>query len=209
MSLAFPSDIDVTDVGYILSKYFRDSFRKFCKHKTQIKVRNNSKWRISPKGKKESKRKSADRESNRDSHNNFPFLTWMAVRAATMAGLPNPWVMSEKCVKWRWIFGSKMICGRVLHSGDRSWLSKSISSLVICLQWKEREREKYKLKMRTCTCSERCNSFKKKRTTSSQFASVPTPNVSSAPLPISFLCFYSFVSTPVDALYINIYPRNT
>ena len=58
----------------------------------------------------------------------------MAVRAATMAGLPNPWVMSEKCVKWRWMFGSKMICGRVLHSGDRSWLSKSISSLVICLR---------------------------------------------------------------------------
>jgi len=62
------------------------------------------------------------------------FVTWMAVRAATIAGLPNPCVMSEKCVRWRWMLGSRMICGRVLHSGDRSWLSKSISSLVICLK---------------------------------------------------------------------------
>lgn len=83
-------------------------------------------------------------KSSRDEQFSF-FLTWMAVRAATMAGLPNPWVMSEKCVKWRWMFGSRIICGRVLHSGDLSWLSKSISSLVICL---ERKAEKVK----TCTC---------------------------------------------------------
>ena len=57
----------------------------------------------------------------------------MAVRAATMAGLPKPWVMSEKCVRWRWMLGSKMICGRVLQSGDRSWFSRSISSLQIIL----------------------------------------------------------------------------
>lgn len=79
-------------------------------------------------------------KSSRDEQFSF-FLTWMAVRAATMAGLPNPWVMSEKCVKWRWMFGSRIICGRVLHSGDLSWLSKSISSLVICL---ERKAEKVK-----------------------------------------------------------------
>jgi hypothetical protein len=44
MSFDFPSDIDVTDVGYILSKYFRDSFRKFCRHeskKKRYKVRYN------------------------------------------------------------------------------------------------------------------------------------------------------------------------
>lgn len=27
-----------------------------------------------------------------------------------------------------------MICGRVLQSGDRSWFSRSINSLVICLR---------------------------------------------------------------------------
>ena len=31
------------------------------------------------------------------------------------------------------MLGSRMICGLVLHKGDLSWLSKSISSLVICL----------------------------------------------------------------------------
>jgi len=51
-----------------------------------------------------------------------------------MAGLPKPWVMSEKCVRCLWMLGSKIICGRVLHRGERSWLSRSINSLVICLQ---------------------------------------------------------------------------
>ena len=60
----------------------------------------------------------------------------MAVRAATMAGLPKPCEISEKCVRWRWMLGSKICCGRVLHSGDLSWLSRSISSLVICLKTK-------------------------------------------------------------------------
>ena len=57
----------------------------------------------------------------------------MAVSAATMAGEPKPCVMREKWVRWRWMEGSRMIWGRVLHSGERSWFSRSISSLVICL----------------------------------------------------------------------------
>lgn len=56
----------------------------------------------------------------------------MAVKAATIAGDPNPWDISEKCVKWRWIDESRMCCGRVLHKGDRSWFRRSMSSLVTC-----------------------------------------------------------------------------
>lgn len=60
-------------------------------------------------------------------------LTCMAVRAATIAGLPKPCDMSEKCVSGRCMIGSRMCWGLVLHSGERSWFSKSISSLVTCL----------------------------------------------------------------------------
>lgn len=58
---------------------------------------------------------------------------WMAVSAATIAGLPKPWLMREKWVRCLWIEGSRRICGLVLHKGDLSWLSRSISSLVTCL----------------------------------------------------------------------------
>ena len=32
----------------------------------------------------------------------------MADKAATIAGEPKPCVMSEKCVRCRWMFGSRM-----------------------------------------------------------------------------------------------------
>ena len=60
--------------------------------------------------------------------------TWMAVRAATMAGDPNPWVIKEKWVRCLWMFWSKIMAGFVLHKGDRSWFSKSISSFVTILK---------------------------------------------------------------------------
>lgn len=63
-----------------------------------------------------------------------PVITWTAVRAATIAGDPKPWVMSEKCVRWRWIPGSKICCGLVLQSGDLSWFNRSINSFVITLK---------------------------------------------------------------------------
>ena len=56
------------------------------------------------------------------------------MRAATIAGDPNPCVMSEKCVRWRWIVGSRICWGRVLQSGERSWFKRSINSLVITLK---------------------------------------------------------------------------
>lgn len=56
----------------------------------------------------------------------------MAVSAATMAGDPKPCDISEKCVRWRCMAGSRICGGRVLHSGVRSWFSRSISSFVIC-----------------------------------------------------------------------------
>ena len=58
----------------------------------------------------------------------------MAVRAATMAGEPKPCVMRLKWVRFLWIDGSRIWWGRVLHSGERSWFSRSISSFVITLQ---------------------------------------------------------------------------
>ena len=60
-------------------------------------------------------------------------LTWMAVSEATMAGEPKPWVIMEKWVRWRCMLGSRMGWGRVLHRGDLSWFSRSISSFVINL----------------------------------------------------------------------------
>lgn len=62
--------------------------------------------------------------------------TWKAVRAAIIAGLPNPCDNREKFVKCRCMLGSRMWGGRVLQSGDLSWFSMSTSSLVICLQLK-------------------------------------------------------------------------
>ena len=58
----------------------------------------------------------------------------MAVRAATMAGEPKPCVMRLKWVRCRCIVGSSICGGRVLHSGERSWFSRSISSFVITLK---------------------------------------------------------------------------
>ena len=56
------------------------------------------------------------------------------MRAATIAGDPNPWVIIEKWVKWRWILGSRICWGLVLHNGLRSWFNKSINSLTITLK---------------------------------------------------------------------------
>lgn len=61
-------------------------------------------------------------------------ITWIAVKAATIAGLPNPCDMREKWVRCLCILGSRICCGRVLQSGDLSWFRRSISSLVICLE---------------------------------------------------------------------------
>lgn len=61
------------------------------------------------------------------------YFTWMAVSAATIAGDPKPCEIREKCVKCRCMDGSNICCGLVLHNGDRSWFSKSISSFVTCI----------------------------------------------------------------------------
>ena len=53
-----------------------------------------------------------------------------------MAGEPKPCVMREKCVRGLWMLASRICWGRVLHNGERSWFSKSMSSLVIILQLK-------------------------------------------------------------------------
>lgn len=57
-------------------------------------------------------------------------LTWIAVKAATIAGDPKPCDINEKWVKCRCIDGSNICGGLVLHKGVRSWLSRSISSFV-------------------------------------------------------------------------------
>lgn len=44
----------------------------------------------------------------------------MAVKAATIAGDPNPCDINEKCVKCRCIDESNKCAGLVLHNGDRS-----------------------------------------------------------------------------------------
>lgn len=51
---------------------------------------------------------------------NIEGSTCIAVRAATIAGLPNPCDMREKCVRCLCMLGSRMCCGRVLQSGDLS-----------------------------------------------------------------------------------------
>lgn len=63
-------------------------------------------------------------------YQNIKIITWIAVRAATMAGDPNPWDINEKCVKCLWIDGSRINWGRVLQSGDLSWFKRSINSFV-------------------------------------------------------------------------------
>lgn len=61
-------------------------------------------------------------------------------RAAMMAGEPKPCEINEKCVRLRWMFGSRMFWGRELHSGERSWLSRSTNSFTICLhRWEDGE----------------------------------------------------------------------
>ena len=60
-------------------------------------------------------------------------FTKIAVMDATMAGVPNPWLIMEKCVKCLCTAGSMMGCGLVLHRGDLSWFRKSTSSLQINL----------------------------------------------------------------------------
>jgi len=88
-----------------------------------------SKWF---KEKKEKKKKKKEKKTN-----SVLVVTCIAVRAATIAGLPNPCDMREKWVRCLCMLGSRMCCGRVLQSGDLSWFKRSISSLVICL-WKRR-----------------------------------------------------------------------
>ena len=64
----------------------------------------------------------------------------MADIAATMAGVPNPWLIMEKWVKCLWMAGSMMGEGLVLQSGDRSWFRKSTSSLQMNLKHPGSER---------------------------------------------------------------------
>lgn len=63
----------------------------------------------------------------------IPNITCMACNAATMAGLPKPWEMSEKWVNGFCIIGSSSGGGLVLQSGDRSLFNSVINSEVICL----------------------------------------------------------------------------
>lgn len=60
-------------VGYILSRYFKDSFRKFCK-------------------------RSIDELKGHEKGATL-LLTLIAVNAATMAGDPKPCEIREKCVR--------------------------------------------------------------------------------------------------------------
>ena len=77
------------------------------------------------------------------------YFTRIADIAATMAGVPKPWLIMEKWVKclWEpeveseagngsitWMLGSSSGCGLVLHRGLRSWFRKSTSSLQINLR---------------------------------------------------------------------------
>ena len=57
----------------------------------------------------------------------------MADKEATMAGEPKPWVIMEKWVRCLCMAGSRIGCGLVLQRGERSWFSRSISSLQIAL----------------------------------------------------------------------------
>ena len=50
-----------------------------------------------------------------------------------MAGDPKPWVTMEKWVRGRWMLGSRIGWGLVLHRGDLSWFNRSINSLQIIL----------------------------------------------------------------------------
>ena len=62
-------------------------------------------------------------------------ITSIADMAATMAGVPKPWLIMEKCVKCLCMPASIRGCGLVLHSGDRSWFRKSTSSLQMNLKY--------------------------------------------------------------------------
>ena len=62
-------------------------------------------------------------------------VTRMADMAATMAGVPKPWLIMEKWVKCLWMAGSMIGVGLVLHSGERSWFRKSTSSLQMNLKY--------------------------------------------------------------------------
>ena len=58
----------------------------------------------------------------------------MADIAATIAGVPKPWLIMEKWVKCLWMPGSSRGWGLVLQRGLRSWFRKSTSSLQINLR---------------------------------------------------------------------------
>ena len=58
----------------------------------------------------------------------------MADKAATIAGDPKPWVIMEKWVRGRWMLGSRIGWGLVLHKGDLSWFNRSVNSLQTNLQ---------------------------------------------------------------------------
>lgn len=73
-------------------------------------------------------------------------ITWTAVKAATKAGLPNPWDMSEKCVKCLCIFGSNSRGGLVLHNGDLSLFSNCTNSVIMTLQYIRKNGKAWKSK---------------------------------------------------------------
>ena len=61
-------------------------------------------------------------------------FTKIADIEATIAGVPNPWLIIEKWVKCLWTPGSMIGWGLVLQRGDLSWFRKSTNSLQINLQ---------------------------------------------------------------------------
>ena len=80
------------------------------------------------------------------------YFTRIADIAATMAGVPKPWLIMEKCVKCLWMPGSSRGWGRVLHSGLRSWFRKSTSSLQINLREdKQHEASKHTICHQLCS----------------------------------------------------------
>lgn len=54
-----------------------------------------------------------------------------------MAGVPKLCVMSEKFVRWCWMFGSRIGCALEFPTGDASLFKTSNNSFVICLKWKQ------------------------------------------------------------------------
>lgn len=107
--------------GYILSNCFNDSFKKACNQnvKSSVVLNHHDRYDFSV-----------------TISNRISLFTWTAVSAATKAGLPKPWDMSEKWVNGFCIHGSNSRGGLVLHNGDLSLFSNWTSSSIMILQWK-------------------------------------------------------------------------